>query len=93
MATKKEYFDKLNQKIEKGDVVVYVHRMGYGTSIGQLEVGKVVGFTPKFVKIQVDETFRKHVLKPARGTLIMKDEYIKRIMFEKMRGNSNFRGV
>lgn len=83
------HHDQLGQLIKIDDLVAYVHTSGYSSAKGSLAIGKVVGFTPKFVKIAVPKTFwREHILRYPSDTLIMQDENIKRIMLAKMKGNA-----
>jgi hypothetical protein len=80
-------FDMLKQPIDCGDIVTYVYRDSYGSSVGTLSLGRIIGFTPKNVKIEVPQSYRRHILRNASEVLVMKDEYVKRIMVEKLKGN------
>ncbi len=81
-------FDMLKQPIDCGDIVTYVYRDSYGSSVGTLSLGRIIGFTPKNVKIEVPQArSRPHILRNASEVLVMKDEYVKRIMVEKLKGN------
>lgn len=89
-----EHHDQLGQLIKMDDIVAYVHTTGYSSSKGTLAIGKVIGFTPKFVKIAVAETvWRNSILRYPIDTLIMQDDNIKRIMLAKMKGNKMVKNI